>query len=77
MTPIVFSRVVADGASKTIGPRTFPNYGSHSDNYPTAYLTAAAAVGMTKEDVELFCKRLDKVLGQWKGQSKIASEEDS
>ncbi|XP_033646029.1 O-phosphoseryl-tRNA(Sec) selenium transferase-like [Asterias rubens] len=56
------ARVVPKGASKTIGGVTFIGYGSHSDSYPTAYLTAAAAVGITKEDVDLFVKRLDKVL---------------
>ena len=63
--------MVAKGSSKTIGSHAFPNYGAHSDIYPTAYLTAAAAIGMTKEDVDLFCKRLDKVLGQWKGEAKL------
>lgn len=33
------------------------------------YLTAAAALGMRKSDVDLFVHRLDKVLGKLKGRS--------
>ena len=47
----------------------FPNHiisgwGSHYDNTDVPYITAAAAIGMTKKDINLFIKRLDKVLAQ-------------
>ena len=37
-------------------------WGSHYDDTQVPYLTAAAAIGMTRQDIELFIKRLDKVL---------------
>ena len=40
----------------------FPAWGSHWDKSDTPYLTAAAAIGMTQEDIMTFIRRLDKVL---------------
>ncbi|XP_048237415.1 O-phosphoseryl-tRNA(Sec) selenium transferase-like [Haliotis rufescens] len=60
------TRVVAPGKSNTICGFTFKNYGAHHDNYPCTYLTAAAAIGMTKHDVDAFIARLDKVLSKCK-----------
>ena len=51
---------------KTIGQHTFTNWGAHCDGYQCAYLTAAAAIGMKKEEVDLFAKRLDKTLNKFK-----------
>ena len=39
-------------------------WGSHYDNTDVPYITAAAAIGMTHNDINLFIKRLDKVLAQ-------------
>lgn len=44
-------------------------WGAHYSNYPTPYLTAAAALGMRKSDVDLFTHRLDKALSKLKGRS--------
>ena len=41
---------------------SFPAWGSHWDKTEAPYLTAAAAIGMTKDDIETFIRRLDKVL---------------
>lgn len=35
---------------------------SHTNNYPCAYLNAAATIGLKTQDVDLFIKRLDKCL---------------
>lgn len=35
---------------------------SHTNSYHCAYLNAASAIGMTKQDVDVFLKRLDKCL---------------
>ena len=43
---------------------TFRGFGAHSSEYPCNYLTAAAAIGMTQNDVDTFIKRLDKVLSK-------------
>nr|XP_054761966.1 O-phosphoseryl-tRNA(Sec) selenium transferase-like isoform X2 [Lytechinus pictus] len=66
------ARVVPQGVSKEINGHLFQGFGSHSNAYPSAYLTAAAAIGMTREDVKLFIKRLDKTLLKWKG-SKVVN----
>ncbi|XP_077992418.1 O-phosphoseryl-tRNA(Sec) selenium transferase-like [Glandiceps talaboti] len=59
------TRVVAyDSPSKEVAGYTFQNYGAHTNRYPCTYLTAAAAVGMTKHDVDTFVKKLDKVLSK-------------
>ena len=43
----------------------FTGWGAHANNYRCAYLTAAAAIGMTKSDVDTFLKRLDKCLAKF------------
>ena len=63
-------RVVRKGEVKEVSGHTFHGFGSHSKEYPCSYLTAAAAIGMQKEDVDLFIKRLDKVLTKLKPSSK-------
>ncbi|GAB1289653.1 O-phosphoseryl-tRNA(Sec) selenium transferase [Apodemus speciosus] len=47
---------------QTVSGHTFRGFMSHTDNYPCAYLNAAAAIGMKMQDVDLFIKRLDKCL---------------
>ena len=40
----------------------FINYGAHCDNLPAdnlPYFTAAAAIGQTTEEIDIFIKRLD------------------
>jgi O-phospho-L-seryl-tRNASec:L-selenocysteinyl-tRNA synthase len=45
----------------TISGLKITNFGAHCDSYNTPYLTAAASIGMTKTDVDIFVTRLDKV----------------
>ncbi|XP_053314315.1 O-phosphoseryl-tRNA(Sec) selenium transferase [Spea bombifrons] len=56
------ARVVPLGTSQTINGYVFKGFMSHSNNYPCAYLNAASAIGIKKQDVDLFIKRLDKCL---------------
>jgi O-phospho-L-seryl-tRNASec:L-selenocysteinyl-tRNA synthase len=63
------TRVVAPGKDSSVSGRKFTNFGAHSDVYPSAYLTAAAAVGMTTKDVDSFITRLEKVLAKLKHQN--------
>ncbi|XP_054996736.1 O-phosphoseryl-tRNA(Sec) selenium transferase [Sorex araneus] len=56
------ARVVPLGSVQTVNGYTFKGFMSHANNYPCAYLNAAAAIGMTKQDVDLFIKKLDKCL---------------
>ena len=46
---------------KDISGLQFLNFGSHSNNYPTAYLTVASAIGIKKSDIDVFVKKLDKI----------------
>jgi len=61
-------RVVACPAgSKKIDAYSFSNYGAHSDGYEKPYLATAAAMGATREELELFLTRLDEALTQFGG----------
>ena len=66
VTVVSLNRVVAPGDHKEISEMKFQHFGSHSNEYPCAYLTAAAAIGVTKENVDTFIKRLGKVLESFK-----------
>ena len=54
-------RVLSTVGEKKIGPCMFKGFGAHVDEYPFPYFTAAAAIGLTIEDVDLFVKRIKKV----------------
>ena len=68
------ARCVGHHTSKKVGPYEFANYGSHNDTYPHAYFTAAAAIGISREDVDSFMERLDK---NWKQYLKELAKRDS
>ena len=53
-----------------IGGVLFKNFNSHYNAYPCAYLTAAAAIGIQKEEIDRFIKRLQKVLDAVKHEMK-------
>lgn len=57
-------RVVTCQDEKTIGGYKFEGFGSHHSHYPVPYFTVAAAIGMTTNDVDIFCKKLDKVFSK-------------
>ncbi|XP_048041279.1 O-phosphoseryl-tRNA(Sec) selenium transferase isoform X1 [Megalobrama amblycephala] len=56
------ARVVPLGVEQTVSGHTFNGFMSHADSYPCPYLNAASAIGITKEDITLCIKRLDKCL---------------
>jgi O-phospho-L-seryl-tRNASec:L-selenocysteinyl-tRNA synthase len=63
-------RVVSGDTAKQVDGYAFAGWGSHVDAYCidgvlTPYLTAAAALGCTKQQVDLFIQRLDNVLTEW------------
>lgn len=65
-TAVASTGSTKDPTAKSIGPLTFPGYGSHADAYPPGpYLTAACAIGVTREEVDEFLRRLDKTLGDF------------
>ena len=59
---LIENRVVAPGESKDVNGLKFENFGSHSNTYPIAYFSVASAIGIKKEEIDLFIKRLQKVL---------------
>ncbi|XP_067117514.1 O-phosphoseryl-tRNA(Sec) selenium transferase [Osmerus mordax] len=56
------ARVVPMGREQTVSGHTFRGFMAHSEAYPCPYLNAASAVGITRHDVELSMKRLDRCL---------------
>ncbi|EGD76656.1 hypothetical protein PTSG_08006 [Salpingoeca rosetta] len=58
------TRVVSTTATKEVAGITFKGYGAHVDEYPVPYMTAAAAVGLTEDevDVDVFIDRLRTVV---------------
>jgi len=54
------TRVVASGKAAVVGGVSFSDYGSHTSDYPHQYLTAAAALGGTHAEVDVFVTRLVK-----------------
>ena len=60
------TRIVTRGATKQIGAFGFVGYGASHSAYPHVYMTAACAMGMDQEDIDLFLKRLDKALTLYK-----------
>ncbi|RNA21717.1 O-phosphoseryl-tRNA(Sec) selenium transferase [Brachionus plicatilis] len=57
-------RVVVPGVHKSVvsNGHLFKNFGSHSSSTDYSYLTAAAAIGVKIADIDLFIKRLNKIL---------------
>ena len=56
------ARVVPTGQTSSIGGFTFKGWGAHHEAYSCDYLTAAGAIGMTEEEVDLFIDKLNKAL---------------
>ena len=60
------TRVVPKAVHKKVCGIDFDGFGSSVNDYPHAYLTAACAIGLSEQEVDLFLKRLDKTLGEFK-----------
>ncbi|XP_029445900.1 O-phosphoseryl-tRNA(Sec) selenium transferase [Rhinatrema bivittatum] len=73
------ARAVPLGLVQTVNDYTFKGFMTHTNNYTCAYLNAASAIGMKKQDVDLFIKRLDKCLKtlQKEIQTEYATENSS
>ncbi|KAH9144095.1 hypothetical protein AeRB84_011943 [Aphanomyces euteiches] len=62
------TRVVSTTDAKTIAGHAFQGFGAHANAYTGPYLTAACAIGMTKEEIDLFVQRLRKALVEFAAQ---------
>ena len=60
------TRVVAQGKVQSIAGHSFQGYGAHYASYPHTYLTFAAALGTTKQDVDAFLERLEACLEEFR-----------
>jgi len=60
--------------AKKIDGISFENYGAHSNTYPYCYLTAACALGATREEMDAFLVRFDLAMQEFRsaGSSKAA-----
>ena len=67
-------RVVQSGSEKRIGSHVFKNWGSHSNIYPQTYFTAAAALGLEREEIDEFIHRLRKVFKKFHNRLKQPPE---
>jgi O-phospho-L-seryl-tRNASec:L-selenocysteinyl-tRNA synthase len=56
------TRVVSNANTLRVGDVTLKGFGGHCDDYGVDYLTVAAAVGLTRDDVDLFMQRLNNVI---------------
>jgi O-phospho-L-seryl-tRNASec:L-selenocysteinyl-tRNA synthase len=56
------ARAVHPKEMKVIDGYTFESYGASFTGYPHAYITAAGAMGMTRDDVDVYLHRLEKCL---------------
>jgi len=60
------ARVIGPGKTQIVSGIKFNGFGSSHDAYPCAYLTAAAAIGTSKEDIDNFCSRLSKCVNEFR-----------
>jgi len=76
-------RTIARGVTANVAGQHFIGFGSSHDRYPVAYMTAAAALGTSKLEVDTFCHRLDACLSELhtkidkKIDKKVTSEMDT
>jgi len=64
------TRVVPRGETKKMGDHNFMGFGSSTNSYPHAYMTAACAIGLDSEEMNAFFQRLDKSLKEYKTKQK-------
>ncbi|GMH46230.1 hypothetical protein TrRE_jg6548, partial [Triparma retinervis] len=70
------ARVVKKGERKKIGEHVLEGFGSSTEGYGTSYITAAVGVGMRREEVDGFIKRLDKAMKDVKKKEKKNKKKD-
>jgi O-phospho-L-seryl-tRNASec:L-selenocysteinyl-tRNA synthase len=66
------TRVVPRGDTKMMDKIKFKGFGSSTNDYPHAYMTAACAIGVRPVELDEFFARLDKAFTQYKKRSSSA-----
>ncbi len=69
-------RVITGKDKKNVAGIWFEGFGAHCDAYPCPYLTAAAAIGMRKDEVDTFIVRLKKVMDSFIKEESSSSQEN-
>jgi O-phospho-L-seryl-tRNASec:L-selenocysteinyl-tRNA synthase len=64
--------VLANGKQQTVAGITFSDYGTHTSGYPQPYLNAAAAIGGSRQEVDVFVGRLVKAYRELQDKWSIA-----
>jgi len=67
------TRVIPRAQQKKMGGENFIGFGSSTNNYPHAYMTAACAIGVSIHEIEEFYVRLDKTLKEFRKKSKTST----
>lgn len=60
------TRAIPRAQLNIMSGQAFVGFGSSTDNYPHAYMTAACAIGVTRPEVDEFFSRLDKSMKEFK-----------
>jgi len=66
--------VARSGKTTEMSGLSFVNFGAHYNSYPYSYLTAAAAIGMTRNDVDTFISKLDQCLAKYRKKYSLPTE---
>ncbi|CAH1405480.1 unnamed protein product [Nezara viridula] len=66
MRDVSGAAIVTGCDHREIGPYTFDTWGTHNTSSQNPYISTACGVGMKKEDVDLFCFRLDLAINKLK-----------
>lgn len=65
--------MLSNGKQQVIGGITFQDYGCHTAGYPHPYLNAAAALGGSRQEVDVFVGRMvrtyQELREKWTGQA--------
>ncbi|XP_055548376.1 O-phosphoseryl-tRNA(Sec) selenium transferase isoform X2 [Wyeomyia smithii] len=68
-------RVVNSKDCKTIAGHSFQAWGAHCDFASVPYLTASAAIGVSRDEIDTFLEKLRRVFQDWKAEhTSVASD---
>jgi hypothetical protein len=59
------ARAVSSSSGLLLNGHHFVGWGAHHPTYPRPYLTAGVGIGMTRDEIDVFVERLDKVFKRW------------
>lgn len=71
------TRVITTFETKTMGEYKFKCWGSHTSICSTSYLTAAVALGIRKDEIDIFIAKLDKIFTKIKHSQAVAENTDN